>query len=251
MKEFTARMLQIGDTRWHLHESTALPEHDNPTVVFVPGLGEGDYMAPHGQLLARHWRVVIADMPGFGRTRGPRRLRTTDEFAQALHGLLDAILDRPAHVVASSFGAQIAAAAAQQGAPIDRLVLVSPTYDAAARSVLGQLWRWLPTMVVEPPTLAIGLAKSYLHCGVRTPILAFLAGLRDSIEQRLAHVHQPVLVVRGSRDRIVSASWAQQLVAAAPRGRLAEIDGFAHTLDYAAPRQLEDVVVPFLREDRA
>jgi pimeloyl-ACP methyl ester carboxylesterase len=248
MNGFTARMLRIGDTDWHLHESSAVPEHASPTVVFVPGLGEGDYMAPHGELLARRWRVVIADMPGFGRTRGPRRLRTTDEFAQALHGLLDAILDQPAHVVGSSFGAQIAAAAAHRGAPIDRLVLVSPTYDAAARSVLGQLWRWLPTMVVEPPTLAIGLTKSYLHCGVRTPILAFFAGLRDSIEKRLTDVTQPVLVVRGSRDRIVSATWARQLADAAPRGRLAEIDGFAHTLDYAAPRQLEDVVTPFLRE---
>lgn len=251
MKGFTGRMQQIGDTRWHVQESTAQPRNHTPTVVFVPGLGEGDYMAPHGRLLAREWRVVIPDMPGFGHTRGPRRLRTTDEFAQALHGFLDATLDRPAHVIGSSFGAQIAAAAAQRGAPIERLVLVSPTYDAAARTVAGQLWRWLPTMVVEPPTLAIGLTKSYLHCGVRTPVLAFFAGLRDSAEERLAHVAQPVLVVRGSRDRIVSPQWSRQLVDAAEHGRLAEIDGFAHTLDYAAPRQLADVVAPFFRESSA
>ena len=246
MKGFSARLRNIGDTRWHVHESCATPRHAAPVVVFVPGLGEGDYMAPHGRVLATHWHVLVPDMPGFGRTRAPKRLRSVDEFGQALSGFLRATVDQPAFVVASSFGAQIAVAAAEAGAPIARMVLVSPTYDAAARSVLGQLRRWLPTMLVEPPTLALGLAKSYLHCGVRTPIIAFRAGLHDRPEDRLRGSDIPTLIVRGERDHIVSAAWADQLAAAGRRTQVVTIPGFAHTLDYAAPDELGAVTIPFL-----
>lgn len=246
MKGFSAQLQDVGDTRWHVHESCATPRHRVPAVVFVPGLGEGDYMAPHGRVLAAHWRVLVPDMPGFGRTRGPRRLRSVDEFAAALTCFLRATVDEPAFVVASSFGAQIAVAAAEAGAPIARMVLVSPTFDAAARSVLGQLRRWLPTMFVEPPTLAVGLAKSYLHCGVRTPIIAFRTGLHDRPEDRLRGIDIPILIVRGERDHIVSAAWAAQLAAAGRRARVEAIRGFAHTLDYSAPDELGAVTIPFL-----
>ena len=246
MNGFVARIQRIGEARWHFHDSTAEPRHESPTVVMVPGLGEGDYMAPHARLLAPHWPVRILDMPGFGRSRYPRRFSTVEEFAAALDEFLRNTAKTPAYVVASSFGCQIAAAAAQADAPIARLVLVSPTYDAAARSVGGQLRRWVPTMVVEPPSLALGLAKSYLHCGVRTPIKAFLAGLRDPIEDRLPHVAVPTLVVRGERDHIVPDAWARELVRRLPDGRLATIDHAAHTLDYAAPRRLAAATIPFL-----
>ncbi len=246
MKDFDTRLRTIGDIRWHFYESTTTPRQHTPTVVMVPGLGEGDYMAPHARLLAPHWPVQIVDMPGFGRSRGPRRLVTVDQFGAAFDEFLRATKAKPTHVIASSFGCQIAAAAAQKGAPIGRLVLVSPTYDRTARSVLGQLRRWIPTMVVEPPSLALGLAKSYLHCGVRTPITAFFAGLRDHIEDRLPDVAAPTLVVHGGRDRIVPGDWASELVRRLPNGRLATIDGFAHTLDYAAPARLAAITLPFL-----
>jgi pimeloyl-ACP methyl ester carboxylesterase len=246
VKGFTASFRRVGDTCWHFHISIAMPRHGSPTVVFVPGLGEGNYMAPHGRVLAAYWRVVIVDMPGFGRTCGPARLRTVDEFGNALKEFLCGFVSTPAYVVGISFGAQIALAAAQAGAPVSRLVLVSPTYDSAVRSVPGQISRWLPTMLVEPPSLAIGLAKSYWHCGVRTPILAFWGSLRDPTERRVAKVDVPTLVVRGARDHIVSASWARRLASLAPNGRLATIEGRAHTLDYSAPEALAAVTVPFL-----
>jgi pimeloyl-ACP methyl ester carboxylesterase len=251
VKGFQEHYQQIGDTLWHLHETTAAPADTTHTVVFVPGLGEGDYMAPHARLLAEHWRVLILDMPGFGRTRAPNRLRTVEAFGQALTGYLRMGLDKPAYVVGSSFGCQIAAAAAERDAPVDRMVMVSPTYDRRARSIPAQLRRWIPTMLVEPPMLALGLAKSYAHCGVRTPIIAFLAGLYDPLEQRLAQIEIPVLVVRGARDHIVSAEWAAEVAAQLPRSRLATIEGFAHTLDYAAPEPLAAVTVPFLRDSQA
>ncbi|MGH8891348.1 MAG: alpha/beta fold hydrolase [Acidothermaceae bacterium] len=123
-------------------------------------------------------------------------------------------------------------------------------FDSSAAFVRAlaakQLRRWMPTMVVEPPTLAIGLTKSYLHCGIRTPIKAFLAGLHDPIESRMPQIEVPTLIVRGERDRIVSAEWAATLTRLLPHGELATIGGFAHTLDYAAPQQLAEVTFPFM-----
>lgn len=104
MKDFDSHTRRTDDIRWHLNISTALPRHARPVVVFVPGLGEGDYMAKHGRILAEHWRVLIVDMPGFGKTRGPKRLVSVEEFAAALDRFLRDTVAEPAFVVASSFG---------------------------------------------------------------------------------------------------------------------------------------------------
>jgi len=249
MTGFVSGTRQIGGTRWYVRESTAEPEDPEHLVIFIPGLGEGAYIAPHGSLLARHWRVVIPDMPGFGRSRGPHRLTSVDAFAEAATEFVADRADGAVYLVGSSFGAQVALAVAA-AAPrlLTRLVLVSPTFEAGSRTLLGQLRRWLPTMVGEPSLLAVGLAKSYAHSGLRTPILAFRAGLHDAPEERAPRVSAPTLVVRGGRDHIVSARWARQLVDCLPAGQLATIAGGWHTLDFALPGALAAVTVRFLQD---
>jgi pimeloyl-ACP methyl ester carboxylesterase len=57
----------------------------------------------------------------------------------------------------------------------------------------------------------------------------------DHIEDRLRVLDRPVIVVRGTRDRICPHDWAAALAGLARRGRLVEIDGAAHLVVSSHP----------------
>ena len=55
--------------------------------------------------LARHFRVLVADMPGYGQsTKGVDRSDTFGDLARSMLGLLDALQIKSAHVVGNSLG---------------------------------------------------------------------------------------------------------------------------------------------------
>jgi pimeloyl-ACP methyl ester carboxylesterase len=177
-------------------------------------------------------------------------MRTVEEFAAALGALLRQQVAAPADVVGNSFGTQIALALAEsEPDAVRRLVLIGPTIDRAARSYSKVLARWLRTAPIEPPSLSVSLARSYLKCGLRTPALAFRASMRDRPEQRISKLSQPILLVRGVRDSIAPRAWLEELQRNAARAEIAEVPNTAHTVDYAAPKQVAPIVTEFL--DRA
>jgi pimeloyl-ACP methyl ester carboxylesterase len=125
-------------------------------------------------------------------------------------------------------------------------VLIGPTFDARARRVGTQLARWAPTSLREPPGLSSKLLVSYLQSGVGTPMRGFFAGLHHPIEDDVAAIAVPLLLVRGQHDRIAPAAWLAQLATCARDARSVVMPGGAHTVDYSAAAALAEVTVPFL-----
>jgi pimeloyl-ACP methyl ester carboxylesterase len=74
------------------------------------------------------------------------------------------------------------------------------------------------------------------------------AGL-GAVERQLPRVAAPVLVVRGTRDRIVPQAWAERAARLLPRGRLAVIPGAAHAVNFSYPREFKAAMLPFLLGD--
>jgi pimeloyl-ACP methyl ester carboxylesterase len=246
VSECRERRVPVGATRWKIRE-LGDPGGGRPTVVMVAGLGSGEYLLPHAVRLAATRYVLLPDMPGFGRTRGPRRLRSIEEFRDALVELLDAQVPLPVDLIGNSFGTQIViAAAARRPEIVRRVVLIGPTFDVAARSVRRMVPRWLKITPKEPPALALSLARSYAQCGVRTPVLAFRAGLRDAPEERIAKLRQPILLVRGAEDRIAPREWLETLRERAHDAQIAEVPNVAHTVDFAAPEAIAKLTTRFL-----
>jgi 2-hydroxy-6-oxonona-2,4-dienedioate hydrolase len=87
-----------------------------------------------------------------------------------------------------------------------------------------------------------------VRAGIRRPARLYLNALHDPVEAKLPSVIVPTLVVRGEQDGIVSSAWASDVTRLLPNGRLVEIPGAAHTVNYSAPRELVAVVEPFLAE---
>ena len=70
--------------------------------------------------------------------------------------------------------------------------------------------------------------------------------MKDPIEEKLARVRVPALVVHGSRDRISPRGWAEEVARLLPGGRLVVLPHAAHAANYSAPAELARAIRPFL-----
>ena len=133
-------------------------------------------------------------------------------------------------LVANSFGAQVAVEAAIRApAQVDRLVLIGPVTDPAARGLFHQYVRWQRNAPDEHLTVLPVTARDVLDLGARRAaqlLLPLMVG--HPIEERLPLGMAPTLVVRGGRDRVVPQAWVREAAALVPDGQLAVLPGYAH-----------------------
>jgi pimeloyl-ACP methyl ester carboxylesterase len=201
-------------------------------VVLVPGLG----------LDERSWvwagdRVdgSVVHLPGMGLPGPVPPLGTLGDR------LLDAAGEGPLVLVGHSQGCQVVAVAARDPR-VAAVVLLGPTTDPRLRSATGLLGRWLGTAWAEPWWQVPRVFAQWWHTGPRAMVALWRTAAPDRIDARLRHVPVPVVVVRGTRDRLCPHDWATDLAAAAPRGRLVELPGAAHMTVQTHPDEVADVL---------
>lgn len=209
---------------------------DAPTYVLVHGLiVSGRYLMPLAVRLAAERRVLVPDLPGFGASEKPRRALDVPDLAAVLAAYLGGLGLERVVLVANSFGCQIAAAmAARDPGPVERMVLIGPTVDAAARSAPRQLARMVGSLFREPAEYPSILVADFLRVGLPRALRTAGVALADRIEEVLPEVAVPTLVLRGSDDLIAPRRWAEEVARLLPAGRLAEVPGGGHALNYGA-----------------
>jgi pimeloyl-ACP methyl ester carboxylesterase len=203
-------------------------------VVLVPGLGLDERSS--ARLRARLPATVVL-LPGMGRTEPVPSL---DALADRLLAALGA---GPVVLVGHSQSCQVVVVAARDPR-VSALVLLGPTTDPRLRSVLGLARQWVRTALAEPFRQVPLVAAQWWRTGPRAMAALWRITAPDRTDERVRNVHVPVVVHRGTRDRLCPHDWAARLAAAAPRGRLVELPGAAHLTVQTHP----DEVAALLRE---
>jgi pimeloyl-ACP methyl ester carboxylesterase len=221
----------------HVRTSTRASGSAEPAVVLIHGvIVSSRYLLPTAVELASEFPVVVPDLPGYG-------LSEPSPDGSGLAALADAAIecarlagqDRVS-LVGNSFGAQVAIEAAlRHPAHVERVALLGPTVDPAARDLLSQYIRWQRNAPDEHPSCVLVMARDLVDVGPRRAARFLRVMLDDALEDKLPHVHCPALVVRGGRDRVVPAAWAQRVAALLPRGELAVLEGYAHMAKPSMP----------------
>ncbi len=125
-------------------------------------------------------------------------------------------------------------------------MLQGPTPEPGARTARQQLARYAVTGFFERAPLGWVSMADYALCGARRLAGTFRHMLADRVEDKLPRVAAPVLVVRGTRDRIVPQAWAERAARLLPRGRLAVVPGAAHAINFSYPREFKAATLAFL-----
>ena len=240
----------VDGYRLHARISTNRVPADRLPIVLVHGLSVSSlYMLPTARALAPDYRVYAPDLPGFGRSVKPAHVLDIPDLADVLAGYMQAAGVGRAAMIANSLGCQIVVDFALRYPDlIDRAVLVGPTMDAHARTVLRQFWRLVLDSLREPPSQPFVVGFDYLRTGLRRTLRTLRYGLADRIEDKMERVTVPMLVTRGANDPIVSQQWVDELTCLLPRGRQVVFPGAAHTVNYSRPDDLARVTRFFLHE---
>lgn len=152
-----------------------------------------------------------------------------------------------ASVLANSYGCQIVASmAARCPNRVDSLVLVGPTTDPDRRTYWKQLLYWQVELLREPWDYIAMQVRDYATAGVRRALQTYRHMMADRIEDSLVRVQAPTLVIRGSRDPVISEAWASTAASIVPNSRFASIPGAIYPINYTAPLELARIVTPFL-----
>ncbi|MFF0989463.1 alpha/beta fold hydrolase [Kocuria nitroreducens] len=219
-----------------------------PPVVLVHGIGmSGNYFLRLADALATTHDVYALDLPGYGTAPRPAHALTVPELGHVVAGAVAALgLEAPV-VVGHSMGCQVAVDTVKDHPGMwAGYVLVGPTVDPAARSLLGQGWRLLRDTLREPPSTNAAVLRDYFRMGPLRYLRTTRHMLRDRIEEDIRGCTPPGLVVRGSRDPIARRDWARRLVQAAPDARFLEIPGAPHNVQHTDPQELAAACAPFL-----
>jgi pimeloyl-ACP methyl ester carboxylesterase len=250
---------------------------EGPPLVVVHGLGGAavnfTLLAP---LLARRHRVLIPDLPGHGKTEPLERADDLTAYADHVAALAELEGMFPAPLIGYSMGGVIALRlAVSRPKSVTALALVAAA-GIVSVSRRAELWlavtgalrpaqimtrfrgtfarrprlRWLPFGLwgaVDPPALAPEGVLGFLegpsqHTDVG---MAGRALLRDDPRPDLDHVRCPVLLLWGSRDRLVPLvdgfEYARRL-----RAPIRTLPAAGHLLVGEQPHACAEILVDFL-----
>jgi pimeloyl-ACP methyl ester carboxylesterase len=223
-----------------------------PPVVLVHGLGvSADYWWRVGPpLAAAGHRVLAPDLPGFGRTPGPRGGLSIFDQADAVLSWSDALGLESAVMVGHSLSCQaLLELAAGRPERVRALVLAAPTGAPHRFPLLRQAVGLLRDIPRESLPLAAFAAQAYLRAG---PWRLWRSWRMGADEDPLAAAHRvraPTLVLVGRRDPVVPRSFAEELTAALPRGRLAWVEGAAHALVFDGAEGVVGRIVEWMESE--
>lgn len=244
----TSTWTRVNGLRLHARASVDAAPTGRVPVVLIHGLVVSSrYMVPTAERLAPYYPAYALDLPGFGESDHPRRALSIPALSDTVAAWMDAVGLERAALLGNSLGCQVAVDfAVRYPDRIARAILVGPTVDPGGRTTLQQGARLVAVIPWERFSLQLVLARDFLDAGVGQFLGTLRWLLRDRIEDKLPYVQAPTLVVRGSHDWIVPRRWAQSAADCLPTGRLVEVTGAGHALNYSAPRELVRVVRPFL-----
>jgi pimeloyl-ACP methyl ester carboxylesterase len=227
---------------------------DGPPLVHLHGAG-GLRLTHAHDLLAQKFRVVAFEMPGFGQSAENTRSTDMAELALTMVHAADALrLDR-FNLWGTSFGGRAALwLAAQQPERLAALVLEAPagilppgarpasgTPEQMARLLYGHPERMPP---IPPPDPAVAAKQQAL---VRR-----LMGPSRELEERMAGIKTPTLVLFGTLDRMIPPEMGRRYKELITENcQLVLVYDAGHTIAAERPEAFVEVVGDFLERHEA
>lgn len=206
---------------------------DQPALVFLHGWGQNiAMMEPIANPFANTHRIIILDLPGFGKSDEPDSAWTIFDYAKMLASLLEKLkIDNPT-LIGHSFGGKISIAYAKNY-PVSKLVLLASPYKVKIKepSTKVKILKKLKT-VPGLNKLAESMKK---HLGSTdyknaSPLMReiLVKHVNTDLTNDAAKIKCPTLLIWGTNDEAVPYSDAQELEKIIANCGLVTYEGCTH-----------------------
>ncbi|RQR27793.1 alpha/beta fold hydrolase [Burkholderia sp. Bp9143] len=276
------RTVRVGARRIFLAEAG-----EGPAVLMLHGGGPGasgvSNYARNIEALARHYRVLVPDMPGYGRsTKGVDRNDPFGDLAGGMLGLLDALGIRHAHAIGNSLGGACALRMAlERPDAIGRLVLMGPGGVNTTRQIptpgLKRLLNYYKGTGPSLEKLTTFIRGDLVFDGSLVPEAVIQERFQASIDPevvasppllgpkgipkfskidftrdaRLASVRNPTLVLWGTDDKVNRPSGAHALQQRMPNCDVYMFSNTGHWVQWERANEFNAAVLAFLAQGDA
>ena len=169
------------------------------------------------------------------------------DHAAFIHDVLDRAGVGPRVLVGHSMGAQfVLEAALQRPDQVPYVVLMGPVVDVRRRTVLRQMLALTKdALLYETPRSNAVVFSDYLRCGPRWYLKQLRVMMNYRTEDRIRSLNTPVMILRGASDPIATGEWCRILARRAPAGKLVEVPGCGHVVQYTGTSQVADAISAF------
>ena len=236
-------------------------------LMLVPGLMvTGEMFRPVIEPLSQHYRLIVPDLRGHGRSGHLPAPYTVPQLASDLAQVLDALGVESAHVLGYSHGGAVAQQFALDYPARVRSLTLACTYAynmlSRRERVEGALLPWIIRVLGIRRTAALILAISGAVGGSRLRpetvrwlremmasndtakmVAATRAMLAFDSRGRLGEIQTPTLVIAGSQDTAVPMHHARMLADGIKGAQLRVVEGAGHALIWTHPDDLARLVV--------
>jgi pimeloyl-ACP methyl ester carboxylesterase len=257
-----------------VHYLDTHPGAQRPTLLIVHGfLGSSYPYLKLALLLSEHVRVVVPDLPGFGRSEPPAGEADLDGYVGMLTEFAAVVgLERFA-VLGSSLGAVIGTdytLAAPE--TVEKLILCSPYGLEAQGDNLKTLTRWDPLLpplsalitrarirrvlrrrvvvneAVITPELVDSYARPFASRAGRRVVVQVLRTMVAgcALDEQLSLLELPVLVILGEGDYLSGSEELAEFPALLCRGEVVVLAGCGHLFIYEEPEAAAALILRFL-----
>ena len=217
-------------------------------LVLVHGLsGSTRWWARNIPTLAKHYRVYLMNLPGFGTIRRPRQRFVLAEATSWLLAWMEAVGIEGAHLVGHSMGGYLSVRiAARRPEMVRNLVLVDPAGVPSGKSMLGHLGPLLLAARYGTPAFLPLLARDALYAGPLTLLRTTRDLLAEDVRGDLRRVETPTLLVWGENDPLIPSSVGDLMRAEVPDSRLLVIERAGHNPMFDRPEDFNRALLAFL-----
>lgn len=275
------RSVAVGQRQIHLAELGT-----GPAVLMLHGGGPGasglsNYSRNADALAAAGFRVLVPDMPGYGKSS--KDIDATDPFgslAAAMHALLDALDIPRAHVVGNSLGGACALRMAlERPERIGRIVLMGPggvgisstpptdglkrllTYYAGEGPTMEKLRAFIcGDLVYDASRITEDVLRERFESSIQPEVMAnpplrppkdleAFKRLDFLLDPRLPKLPNPTLVVWGTEDRVNPPSGAAALQQRLPACDVLLFSRTGHWAQWERAPEFNAVVAGFLKAE--
>lgn len=239
------------------------PAHQ--TILLIHGSGvSARSWTNQLQGLGHALRVFAIDLPGHGES-DPIIEPTIEMYADAAHGLLDALGTGPAFVAGHSLGGAVAQAlAARHPEAVKGLVLLSACAKfPETEGSPGRVFYWyLPGPIRKLVFFALAKKILFAPGSPRKAILLGMQEIRDCRPETILNdvaaaeamdlegvargLRVPTLILCGSRDKLTPPALSEGLNALISGSRLHILEGAGHMLPLEVPERVNQELVDFV-----
>ena len=236
---FTIRYMQAGE---------------GAPLVHLHGAG-GLRLSPAHELLARRYRVVAFEMPGFGNSPVNTRTETMPELASTMARAVDKLGLDTFNLMGTSFGGKTALwLALQQTSRVQALVLEAPAAirQEGAAPPAGTPDEIARRLYAHPERFSAPPIDPALRAKAQPLVQRLLGPHRDpDLESRLQDLSTPTLVLFGTLDGVIEPRIGRIYKDLMPNCHLVFVYDAAHAISTDRPEAFAEVVSDFLERHEA